>query len=325
MSVDAGDDRGREGAAQELALDGDVHDAGAFAQDTGEGAEDERDGEGHGPGDEAGQRDARGPGAADHPDQEGDHEDDGEHDRQPARGCRSLRFQDHGVAGEAEQDHGEHDAGRGRRAPRSRAAGRSRRRRTRRTWRSFGGPCRPKKMNATTASTISVTGSFQVTGLADTPARVPLPAPACPAGHPVRALLLLCSCCTSGGCCLLGLAGGCGLLLARVQSEDRPDQRRRRDEQHDERLDHQHDVDRGAGLDLHLDRTGAEGAEQDAGGERAPRRRTSQQCDGDGVEAVAWPRRRRSGPFRCPPPARRRPGRPGRRPGSSPGWWRGER
>ena len=79
----------------------------------------------------------------------------------------------------------------------------------------------------------------------------------------------------------------CGRLLAAgVQSEDRPHQRRSRDEEDNQRLDHQDNVDGGSRLDLHLHGAGAEGAEQQAGGEGAPRRRTSQQCHRDGVKAV---------------------------------------
>ncbi len=86
-------------------------------------------------------------------------------------------------------------------------------------------------------------------------------------------------------------AGGahCGAHWASLagQTEDRPDQRRSGDEQHDQRLDDQDDVDGDVLGSLHREAAGLEGAEQQAGPHDADRSRPAQQRDRDGVEADA--------------------------------------
>src|SRR6185503_5227859 len=67
------------------------------------------------------------------------------------------------------------------------------------------------------------------------------------------------------------------LRLLRGQPEDRPDQRRGRDEQHDQRLDHQHDVDGDVLRRLHREAAGLEGAEQQTGPQDADGSRAAEQ------------------------------------------------
>src|SRR5579875_877837 len=71
----------------------------------------------------------------------------------------------------------------------------------------------------------------------------------------------------------------------RPQPEDAADQRRRRDEQHDHRLDDGDDVVRDVSGGGHRVAAGAEGAEQQSGEDGAERRAAPEQRDGDRVEA----------------------------------------
>ncbi len=100
----AGDDRPGEGAEQEHALDGDVDDSGALAQDPGQGAERQRGG----PPQRAGEQpDERRGTAGRRPHEHGEHEQDhadGEHDRCPPR-----REAGGGQDAEDDGDEPEHD------------------------------------------------------------------------------------------------------------------------------------------------------------------------------------------------------------------------
>ena len=77
------DHRRREGAEEQLPVDGDVDDAGPLAQDAAQRAEDEGDGQGDGAGRAARPR-ARAAGGG--PGEEAGHPGDGEEDRQPQTG-----------------------------------------------------------------------------------------------------------------------------------------------------------------------------------------------------------------------------------------------
>ena len=77
-------------------------------------------------------------------------------------------------------------------------------------------------------------------------------------------------------------AAGSGLS----QPEHRPDQRRCRDEQDDDRLEHLHHVHRSAGDGLHVRRPGVQRAEQQPGEHHAARPAEPEQRDRDRVDAV---------------------------------------
>ena len=104
----------------------------------------------------------------------------------------------------------------------------------------------------------------------------------------------------------------------RWSPEDPPDQRRGRDEEHDEGLHHQRMLVRSTGRRTCICQTTRRTTHR-TGGRRAKvpqRRRPAEQGDGDGVEAEVPATSVGQRPSRCPAPARRRP-RPARAPAMS--------
>ena len=87
--------------------------------------------------------------------------------------------------------------------------------------------------------------------------------------------------------------------------EDLPDERRRRHEQHDQRLDDRGDVDGDLRLGLHRHASGIERAVEEGGQHHAARLGPPEQGDGDGVDAVGPVDLRGEGEVR--PQARRSP------------------